>query len=81
MLQIASTILQVIAFLAEHKEQIRKLILDIENLIPATAGNNNALIARNFIATGLGIEAQIEQAWPYVSGLFNDLVAATKRPA
>ena len=50
MLQIAATILQVISFLAEHKEQIKKLILDIESLIPATPGNSKALIIRNFIA-------------------------------
>ena len=64
MLQIATTLLQIIAFLAEHKEQIKKLILDIENLIPTTSGNNKAMIVRNFIATSLGVEAQIEQAWP-----------------
>ena len=80
MLQIAATILQVISFLAEHKEQIKKLILDIESLIPATPGNSKALIIRNFIATSLNVEAQIEHAWPFVSGLFNDLVATTKRP-
>jgi hypothetical protein len=80
MLQIAATILQVISFLAEHKEQIKKLILDIESLIPATPGNSKALIIRNFIATSLNVEAQIEQAWPFVNGLFNDLVATTKRP-
>ncbi|MFZ6713393.1 hypothetical protein [Undibacterium sp. TC9W] len=33
MLQIAATILQIIGFLAEHKEQVKKLILDLENLI------------------------------------------------
>ncbi len=81
MLQIASTLLQIIAFLAEHKEQIKKLILDIENLIPTAPGSNKALIVRNFIATSLCVETQIEQVWPYVCGLFNELVAATKRPA
>ncbi|MFZ6733782.1 hypothetical protein ACO0LG_17780 [Undibacterium sp. Ji42W] len=80
MLQIAATILQIISFLAEHKEQIKKLILDIENLIPATPGSSKALIVRNFIATSLSIEAQMEPAWPFVSSLFNDLVAFTKRP-
>jgi|GEM_PF-1739900 len=80
MLQIAATILQVISFLAEHKEQIKKLILDIESLIPATPGNSKALIIRNFIATSLNVEAQIEQGWPFVNDLFNDLVATTKRP-
>lgn len=81
MLQIAATILQIIGFLAEHKEEIKKLILDIENLIPMTAGNTKAQIVRNFIATSLSLEAQIEHAWPYISGLFNDLVATTKKPA
>ncbi|MFZ6743492.1 hypothetical protein ACO0LC_09730 [Undibacterium sp. JH2W] len=81
MLQIAATILQVISFLAEHKEQVKKLILDIESLIPATPGNSKALIIRNFIATSLNVEAQIEQTWPFVNGLFNELVATTKRPS
>lgn len=81
MLQIAATILQIISFLAEHKEQVKKMILDIENLIPTTAGNTKAQIVRNFIATSLSVEVQIEHAWPYISELFNDLVAATKRPA
>ncbi|MFZ6874229.1 hypothetical protein ACO0LF_19400 [Undibacterium sp. Di27W] len=81
MLQIATTLLQIIAFLAEHKDQIKKLILDIEGLIPTTPGSSKALIVRNFIATSLNVETQIEQAWPFVSGLFNDLVAATKRAA
>ena len=81
MLQIAATILQVISFIAEHKEQIKKLILDIESLIPATPGNSKALIIRNFIATSLNVETQIEQAWPFINGLFSDLVATTKRPS
>ena len=53
--------MQAISFIAEHKEQIKKLVLDIENLNPATPDNSKAVITRNFIATGLNVEAQIEQ--------------------
>ncbi|MFZ6653779.1 hypothetical protein [Undibacterium sp. TJN19] len=81
MLQIATAIFQIIGFLSEHREQIKKLIVDIESLIPNTPGASKAQLVRNLIATSLGIEAQIEQAWPFVSSLFNDLVAVTKRPA
>ena len=80
MLQIATAIFQIIGFLSEHREQIKKLIVDIESLIPNTPGSGKSLLVRNLIATSLGIEAQMEQAWPFVSGLFNDLVAVTKRP-
>jgi hypothetical protein len=78
MLQIAAAIMQIINFLAEHKEDIKKMILNIESLIPDDPGNEKALIVRNFIATSLNIEAQIEQAWPYIGFLFNSLVKTTK---
>ncbi len=49
-------------------------------LIHDAPGATKAEAAKTFIASSLGIEAQVEQAWPLVGPLFNALVALVKEP-
>lgn len=79
MLQIAASILQIINFLAQNKDQIRQLIITIQNLIPDAPGSEKSLQVRHFIAASLNLEEHIEQAWPLVAPLFNALVANVKK--
>lgn len=78
MMQIISTVLQIVSFLAAHKDQIKQLILDIEALMPDAPGNEKAAQVKSFIGAALSIEAQIEQAWSFVGPIFNRFVATTK---
>jgi hypothetical protein len=80
MLQIASAILAIINFLSQNKEQVKQLILSIENLVPDAPGSEKAAQVRNFISASLNIEDQFEKAWALTAPIFNHLVAATKSP-
>ena len=79
--QVAALFLQVVTFFVQNKAQIIQLIQNIEALIPDVPGDTKATQVKNFIATSLGIEAQIESVWPAVSPIFNLIVAAVKKPA
>ena len=78
MLQIFSSVFQLIAYLVEHKDEIKTLIKNIQDLIPEAPGGTKAAIIKDTIATALGMEDKIEKVWPLVSGLFNSFVADTK---
>lgn len=70
--------LQVITFLVEHKEDIKKLVLALESLIGDQPGGTKAAAVKQYIGTALNISEQLEQVWPLVAPLFNLFVAATK---
>lgn len=76
--QIISAFLQIVAYLASNRDQIKQLILDLEALMPGAMGADKANIVKGFIGTALGIEAQLEQAWVFVAPIFNHFVSATK---
>ncbi len=70
---------QILAYLATHRDEIKEMILNIQKLFPEPGqGDTKAAAVRGFIAKSLNIEAQIEEAWPLVSGIFNLFVAKTK---
>ena len=76
--QIIATVLQITAFLVSNKDSIIKLVLDIQSLIPDAAGADKAAVVKNFIGKALGIEQQLEAAWPLAKPVFDLLVAIVK---
>ena len=80
MSQIVTLALSIISFLVSNKSQIVQVITEIELLIPDAPGSTKAAAVKSFIATSLGVEAQVEQAWPLVGPIFNALVALVKTP-
>ena len=78
--QIVTLALSIISFLVSNKSQIVQVITEIELLIPDAPGSTKAAAVKSFIATSLGVEAQVEQAWPLVGPIFNALVALVKAP-
>ena len=76
---LVSTALSVLGFLVQHKDDVKALILQVEQLMGEAAGNEKAQAVKTFIGTALGIEAQLEQAWPLVSPIFNAFVALVKK--
>lgn len=70
--------LQVLVWLEANKDNLKQIIIQIENLIPDAPGNQKAQAVKGAIAAAMGIEAQIEQVWPLVSPIFNALVALVK---
>lgn len=71
---------QVISYLAANKDTIKQSIMDIEALIPSAPGNDKASALKGFIAGAVGVEAQIEAAWPFIAPIFNLFVASIKKP-
>jgi hypothetical protein len=72
-------IFQVIGFLAEHKADIKKMILAIEALIPEAPGSEKAATVRRFIGSALAMDDKIDALWPAVAPIFNLFVAMTKK--
>lgn len=73
--------LQILGYLAANKDAIKQLILSIEGIVGEIAGPDKAAIVKQYVATALSVEAQVEQAWPLVAPLFNTFVALVKKPA
>ena len=69
--------LQIISFLATHREQLKQLVLDLEGLL--TDGSTKAGAVKSFIGAALGVEGQLEAAWPIVAPVFNGFVAHVKK--
>lgn len=72
--------LQIISFIRENQALLKALVLDIEGLIPNTPGNTKATAVRTAIGIFMGIEAQIETAWPMVAPIFNIFIGDVKKP-
>jgi hypothetical protein len=70
--------LQILSFLFNNKDTIIQVIKDIEGLIPDAPGGTKAAAVKGFIASAIGVEAEIERGWPIVSPIFNALVALVK---
>lgn len=70
---------QALVWLEQNKDTLKDIILKIQSLIPDAPGNQKALAVRTAIASGMGIEAQIEQVWPLLSPVFNLIVADVKK--
>lgn len=69
---------QVLGFIAENKDVIRSVILNIEALVPDAAGASKAAAVKQFIGTSLAIGDQIDAAWPVITPIFNLLVGVVK---
>lgn len=69
---------QIVSFLFANRAEIKKLIIDIEGLIPDVPGSDKAAAVRGFIGAALNITDQIESAWPMVAPIFNLFVKDTK---
>lgn len=69
---------QIISFLVANRAEIKKLILDIQGLIPDAPGAEKAAAVRHFIGATLNISDQIENVWPMVAPIFNLFVSDTK---
>ena len=77
-MQALSIVIQVLSFFATNREAIKQIILDIEALIPDAPGATKAAQVKAFIATAMGIETQVESAWPLISPIFNLFVGWVK---
>lgn len=77
---ILTAALSIISFLVSNKAAIVQAVTEIELLIPDAPGATKAAAVKGFIASGLSIENEIEQAWPFVAPLFNAFVAIVKGP-
>lgn len=74
--------MQIFSFLAENKAAIITLIQTLEQLLADAPGSAKAQAVKDFIAKAMGMEAQMETAWPFVAPIFNLLVATVKvKPA
>lgn len=78
---ILATALQIISFLVSNRDAIKQLVLQIEQMAGSLPGNQKAQAVKTAIGAAMGVEAQIEQAWPIVSPVFNLAVAAIKGAA
>ncbi|MFZ6773017.1 hypothetical protein ACO0LB_09925 [Undibacterium sp. SXout7W] len=72
--------LQLLTWLEQNKDTIKKIVLQIEALIPDAPGNQKAAAVRGAIASAMNIESGIEQAWPLIQPIFNLIVASVKKP-
>jgi hypothetical protein len=72
--------LQIIAYLVSNREQIKDLILALESLAEKAVGPEKGAAIKGFIASAMGIESQIEAAWPMVAPFFNLFVKSIKTP-
>jgi hypothetical protein len=76
---------KVFLWLVTHKEQIKTVILGVEELMPDAAGASKAAAVRNFIAQGIAaegtIEGDVDKAWPFIGPLFDGFVAKVKKAA
>ena len=70
--------LQVLTFLASNREVLKQIVLSIQTLLPDATGSEKASAVKDFIATTMGIESQIEGVWLAVSPFFNRFVASVK---
>jgi hypothetical protein len=73
-------LLSVFSFFAQNKDTIKQVVTSVETLIPEAPGNQKAQAVKTFIGAAMGIEGEIEQAWPLVAPIFNLFVAHTKHP-
>ncbi len=73
-----AVVIQVIDFLVEHKEDIKKMVLALESLAETAAGPDKAAVIRQYIGGALNMEAQVEAAWPAIAPFFNLAVSAIK---
>lgn len=69
---------QIFSFMASHKDELKQAVVDVENIAAEAAGPTKGAVIKSVIAGALGIEAQIEAAWPFVAPIFNAFVAKAK---
>jgi hypothetical protein len=79
-MQALSIAIQIITFLAQHKDDIKAIVLNIEQMMGDMPGNSKAQAVKDFIGQAMAIEGQMEAAWPIVAPIFNLFVAAVKAP-
>jgi hypothetical protein len=80
-MQALAIALQILTFLAQNKDNIKSIVLTIEQMAGDMPGSSKAQAVKDVIGKALSIEAQIEAAWPIVAPIFNLFVAAVKRVA
>jgi len=68
----------ILSFMYDHREDIKKLILQVEGLMGEAPGTSKMAVVRGWIGTAMGIEQQIESAWPMVAPFFNLMVSLVK---
>ena len=73
-------LLTVLSFMYDHRADIKELVLKIEGLVGDAPGASKAGIARDWIASAMGIESQMEAVWPMVQPIFNLFVGLVKKP-
>ncbi len=70
--------LAVLVFLAQNKDTIKQIILAIQELLGPGTGSTKAAVFKQWLASAMQAEEQVEQAWPMISPIFNAVVALTK---
>lgn len=73
--------LSVLAFLAQNKDTIKQIILLIQELFGSGTGATKAAVFKQWLASAMQAEEQVEQAWPLISPIFNAVVALVKNKA
>lgn len=72
----------VILWIVAHKDQIKGVILGIEELMKDAPGASKAEAVRDTIAAGMLAEGKLEgdiaKVWPFVGPTFNKFVAKVK---
>lgn len=75
---VVTTAISILSFLWDERENVKKLILLVQDAYEGAAGEEKAKAVKEFIAKALGIEDRIEGAWPIAAPFFNRLVAKVK---
>ena len=70
--------LSILAFMYQNRDALKDVVLHIEGLIPDSPGTAKAGAVKQWIGAAMGIEAQMEAAWPLIAPIFNLFVAAAK---
>lgn len=73
--------LQIIEYVVEHREDIKKMVLALQDLAENLTGAERGAVIKQSITTALNIEGQVEQAWPLFQPFFDAFVTSVKKKA
>ena len=72
---------QILEFLWTNRDKVKAIVLGLEGLAEGALGVDKAAAFKSHIGAVLGVEAQIEAAWPMVAPFFNLAVKSIKAKA
>jgi hypothetical protein len=76
-----TVVLQILSFLSSNKDQIKQLILSLEQAFvegAALLGPTKEAAAKGYIAVATNTVDEIEAIWPIISPVFSAVVASVK---